>query len=202
MKRKLLPVAVMASLCLFATAACSSAAEQQDGVPAPSVQEPAEQPPEPVAGVSEPNADVQPAPASADLSKEPPHLHVAYGGEALDTRGWNWSWTVQNADGTTQTLEPEYATAYPLDWVDTMDTLVKPDEEMLALSFEVEPDTVTAYADILSGESDAGPVTVENGTDLPLLDDTEGIVYTIHAEWAGTNGYQGNSYYAFCVKAK
>lgn len=198
MKKKLLAAAAAASLCLLITAGCSSDTKQQDSVSAPAQES---QPPEPVTGTSEPNADVQPAPVSADLSKEPPYLHVTYGDDALDAHGWNWTWTVQNIDGTTQTLEPEYATAYPLDWVDIMDTLVKSDEKTLTLSFEVEPDAITAYADVLSGGSDGGPVTVENGTDLPLLDDTDGIVYTIHAEWTGTNGYQGDSYYAFCVKA-
>lgn len=200
MKRKLLAIAAAASLCLLITAGCSSDTKQQDSVSAPPAQEPQAQ--EPVTGSPESDTDAQPAPVSADLSKEPPYLHVAYGEESLDTRGWNWTWTVQNADGTTQTLEPEYATAYPLDWVDTMDTLVKSDGETLTLSFAVEPDAVTAYADVLSGGSDGGPVTVENGTDLPLLDDTEGIVYTIHAQWNGANGYQGESNYAFCVRTK
>lgn len=202
MKKTLLAAAVAISLCLLVTAGCSSDAEQQGDTSALPAQESAEQPLEPVAGTSEPNTSVHPAPVSADLSKEPPYLHVVYGDDTLDTHGWNWTWTVQNADGTAQTLEPEHATAYPLDWVDIMDTLVKSDGKTLTLSFEVEPDTVTAYADVLSGGPHGGPVALENGTDLPLPDDTEGIVYTIHAEWNGANGYQGDSYYAFCVKAK
>ena len=127
---------------------------------------------------------------------------MTYGDETLDVRGWNWEWSVQNPDGTTQTLIPEYATAYPLDWLDVMDTLVMSDEKTVTLSFAVEPDTVTAHADPLSGESSSGPVSVENGTELLLLDDTEGVVYTIHADWNGANGYQGSSHYAFCVKSK
>jgi len=149
MKRKLLSIAAAVSLCLFAAAGCSPDTEQPDGVPTPPVQESAEQSPEPVTDTTEP-IDEAPAPddaVSADLSAEPPYLHVTYGDETLDVRGWNWEWTVQNPDGTTQTLTPQWATAYPLDWVDTMDTLVMSDEKTVTLSFAVEPDTVTAHAD-------------------------------------------------------
>ena len=204
MKKKLLSIAAAASLCLFAAAGCSTDTEPSDGVPAPPSQESAEQSPEPVTGNSEPIGEAPSSDdaVSADLSAEPPYLHVTYGDEALDVRGWNWEWTVQNPDGTAQTLMPQWATAYPLDWVDTMDTLLRSEGQTLLLSFAVEPDTVTAYADPLSGESSSGSVPVENGTELPLLDDTEGIVYTIHAEWNGADGYQGTSNYAFCVKNK
>lgn len=202
MKRTFLFIAA-ASLCLLAAAGCSADTEQPDNVPTPPSQESAEQPPEPATDTTEPTEEA-PAPddaVSADLSAEPPYLHVTYGGEALDVRGWNWEWTVQSPDGTTQTLTPQWATAYPLDWVDMMDTLLRSEEQTLLLSFAVEPDTVTAYADALSGETSIGSVPVENGTELSLPDDTEGIVYTIHAEWNGSGGYQGTSNYAFCVKS-
>lgn len=200
MKRKLLCIVAAASLCLFVAAGCSSDTEQPDGAPAPPSQASTGQLPEPVADTTEPNAGVHPEPVSADLSKEPPYLHVTYGGEALDTRGWNWEWTVQAPDGTALTLEPEWATAYPLDWVDTMDTLVKTDVQTLELSFAVEPTTVTAYLDTLSGDF-SGDAEVENGSTLSLADDAEGVVYTIHAEWNDVQGYSGKSNYAFCVKS-
>lgn len=200
MKGKFLVAAAAVSLCLLVTAGCSSDAELSDNTATPPAQVSTEQTPAPSADISAPEPDVQLEPASADLSKAPPYLHVTYDGESLDIRGWNWEWTVQNPDGTTLTLEPDWATAYPLDWVDTMDTLIKTDAQTLELSFVVEPTAVTACLDPLSGEF-SRDAEVKNGNILSLVDDAEGVVYTIHAEWNDVQGYSGHSCYALCVKS-
>lgn len=206
MKKRVFAIVFAASLCLLAAAGCSAGMEQneQDVPPLSAEEDPSDELPEvpadtPESGEDAPEPDAE---VTADLSKEPPFLRVTYGSEVLDIEGWNWTWTVQAPDGTSQTLEPEWAMPYPLDWVDLMDTLVRSDTDTLSLSFAVEPDSLTAYADILSGEADGGPVPVENGAELSLLEDAQEAVYTIHAEWNGSSGYQGDSYYAFCVKTE
>ena len=144
----------------------------------------------------------RPAPSEEPLTA-PPDLQVTYMEKTLTTKGWNWEWTVERADGTTETLYPEYATAHPLDWDwENADTFTRGGSDSVTLSFDVEPDSVSVYMDCLSGEVSGGDVALEPGLVVPLGDDPEGAIYTVHAVWTGTRGCTGKSAYAFCVKAQ
>lgn len=140
-------------------------------------------------------------PEDSAILTTPPELNVVYMDNVMKVSGWNWEWTAENKDGTMRTTYPDYGTSDPLDWIDSMDTIVKSEGDSIALTFVAEPDNITVYAE--PAASDRGTNVALNGKNIVSLINGEGnVVYTVRAEWSSTQGYYGYSYYAFYVVDK
>lgn len=135
---------------------------------------------------------------------EPPSLMVVCGDESIEAIGGNYSWNVDNGDGTASSVIA--CGAHPLDGRDYTPVLEVEGDGSVLLQFGPQPTSITVqcwseeYWGDTSAASQEVPVEAlaEDPEALVISLMEGGYIYEVSATWDGADGSGGTASYVFC----